>query len=490
LAQAGELDLSFGEDGVAVTAVVPEYGEMTRGIARYADGRIIVVGTTNTDQVDDPSKGFACRYFENGTIDPNFGDSGAVLLDYAFGFEEFNDAVVLPNNRVLVAGSHWGRCAVYKFTNFGDLDDSFGVFGASIITYDNESVFAATSIALQPDGKMVLACRKSNGGVMTGALVRMNEDGSLDETFGTGGVAAPYLGGTWSEFRDMVLLPDGKILAVGMQFGPGDPGDFLMARYDATGQLDPAFGTDGVVLTNFDLDNDQAACLAVRPDGRIVVGGTSYQVDELDYALCLAQYMPDGSLDPSFGSGGLVVSDDDQYPELAQEMALQGDGKILTVGDGFLRRYSALGALDPTFSTDGVVIAGGSAMALQPDGKILVGGSAYGIYNVPDPAVRRFLPDHSAIGMDEVVWGTGTLSINPCPADDVVSVAGEGLGAGPVRFEVVDINGRVALTIPEYSLMATRTQRRVLDIAGLASGTYVLKAIGTRATATGMVLKR
>src|SRR5207245_943210 len=184
--------------------------------------------------------------------------------------------------------------------------------------------------------------------------------GDLDATFGTGGrVLTDFGGGAGA--RALALQADGKIGATG--FTSSDFGTrrrFALARYNPDGSLDRQ------VVTSF-ADRDEASALALQSDGKIVVAGFSGAGGRQDFAL--ARYNPDGSLDPSFGSGGRVLTDFGGYDE-ASALALQSDGKIVVagfsdvVGFGFaLARYNPDGSLDPSFGSGGRVLTGGVALA-------------------------------------------------------------------------------------------------------------------------------
>src|SRR5947209_18146229 len=171
--------------------------------------------------------------------------------------------------------------------------------------------------------------------------------GDLDATFGTGGrVLTDFGGGAGA--RALALQADGRIVVAGRsRVAVGD--DFALARYNPNGSLDPSFGSGGRVLTDFGVD-DEASALALQSDGKIVVAGFS---DVVGFGFALARYNPDGSLDPSFGSGGRVLTGG---VALARGLVLQADGRIVVAGvsagfagdsDFALARFNPDGSLDP-----------------------------------------------------------------------------------------------------------------------------------------------
>ena len=189
----------------------------------------------------------------------------------------------------------------------------------------------AYAIALQPDGAIVLAGRVSNdGGGGFFGLARYTPDGRLDGTFGSNGTTIGDFGhGGIAEA--VVVQPDGKLLVAGNAIG-----DFALARFDADGSQDLAFGTGGLVTTDFGplVGNtpatDYAHDLAVDTDGSIVVVGTTEFGGGSDFAI--ARYDSDGDLDPGFGTDGLLTVDFAAGFDSGHDIAIQPDGKIVAVG--------------------------------------------------------------------------------------------------------------------------------------------------------------
>jgi uncharacterized delta-60 repeat protein len=246
---------------------------------------------------------------------------------------------------------------------------------------------------LQPDGKLVVV-GQSRTGVGTGIdirdvlLARYNADGSPDATFGSGGVVVTDLGAT-ELFRGLVVLPDGKLVIGGSQgilsVGPVGLLDFALARYNPDGSLDASFGSGGTVRTDLG-GSDLAASLILQSDGKLVLAGDSY-TGVLDFAL--ARYNADGSLDGSFGVGGIVLTDlgaDDA----ALALLVRPDGRLVVGGhsrisspiraDFALAQYLPDGSPDGGFGASGIVKNDFgadediTALVLQPDGKLVAAG--------------------------------------------------------------------------------------------------------------------
>jgi uncharacterized delta-60 repeat protein len=300
----------------------------------------------------------------------------------------------------------------------GDLDPSFGDGGI----VRTGPVFVG-AVAVQPDGRIVgagVARPTTSPFERDWGLVRYNPDGSIDLGFGTGGSVTTDFGGNFDWAGDLVLQPDGKIVVTGVEGDvSGAERDFAVARYQPDGALDASFGVGGMVTTDLGGTDDTRAMI-LQPDGKIVVGGQTAN------DLGLARYNPDGSLDPDFGQGG-IVTDGIDGSQSADALFLQTDGKLLVAGNsGFdllLARYNANGTLDPGFGTGGVITydLGVDNLvydgAVQPDGKIVVVGPMTPL----DFALVRFHPDGSL----DTGFGTGGLVTTDFYGDDDIPSAVE-----------------------------------------------------------------
>jgi uncharacterized delta-60 repeat protein len=201
----------------------------------------------------------------------------------------------------------------------GALDPTFGTGGE--VTTDFGGSDSAEAVGIQSDGKIVTAGSTFSGGLQHFVLARYNADGNLDSSFGSGGKVTTDFGG-FDAASALVIQPDGRIVAAGR-----GSGDFALARYNADGSLDPTFGSGGKVTTDFG-GSDDAFGVALQADGKIVAAGQGGS----DFGL--ARYNADGSLDPTFGSGSRVTTDLGGFED-AIAVALQNDGKIVITGQKF-----------------------------------------------------------------------------------------------------------------------------------------------------------
>lgn len=249
-----------------------------------------------------------------------------------------------------------------------------------------------SAVAIQTDGKIVVAGYASNGTDHDFAVVRYNTDGSLDTTFGSDGKVTTDFG-----YNDMgegiTLQPDGKIVVVGYSEGHSMGilyyGVWAIVRYNTDGSLDTTFDVDGKVTTDIGASIDGAYSVAIQSDGKIVVGGQEDNKVPGDFAV--VRYNSDGSVDTTFGVNGIVDTPIGVGYDLGiGDIMLQSDGKIILTGFAEMSydyknfaavRYSSDGSLDTTFDGDGKVTTdfGGKhdysiGAALQPDGKIVLAG--------------------------------------------------------------------------------------------------------------------
>ena len=385
-AAASDLDLSFGNGGKVVTDISMNFDE-AHGVAVQADGKIVAAGFAQP--TDFASRDFALvRYNADGSLDATFGSGGKVTTDFG-SFDAAETVAIQSDGKIIAAGTGGVNFefALARYNPNGSLDTSFGVGGkVTTTTGIGGDVFALT---IQPDGKIIaVGVTTSVGTDRDMAMARYNPNGSLDTSFGVSGIViTDFFGG--ADFATAVALrPDGKIVVAGFAQATPTPFsyDFALARYQTNGSLDSSFGTNGKVTTEIVSDGeDEANSLVIQPDGKLVVAGFTQTNVFSDIAL--ARYNADGALDNTFGAGGIVVTHLSSN-SAARALLLQPNGKLIVGGfvssangDFVLVRYNSNGSLDGSFGSGGVVATdfdnGGDealALAMQPDGKIVAAG--------------------------------------------------------------------------------------------------------------------
>ena len=406
-ATPGELDPSFGQGG-RVTTVIGSGDDNAYALTLRADGRLVAAGTTwNGSDYD-----FAlARYHPDGSLDGSFGSGGKVMTSYGSGHEAISDLVQQRDGKLVAAGysSHGSTSdfALARYNGDGTLDAGFGTGGKVAVALGTGAEDGANALVLQPDGKLVAAGGVRSGSTSVFALARFNANGTLDTSFGQGGKvttgigSAPYAGA-----NSLALQPDGKLVVAGFAYG-GSNTDVVVARYNSTGALDPSFGSGGIVTTAIGPRDDFAYALALQPDGKLVVAGNSWNGS--DYELALARYLSNGALDPSFGSGGTVTTAIGTGSASAEALVVDPDGRLVVAGSTndigglehfALARFSPNGTLDPSFGSGGKLMTAVSsghddanALALQRDGKVVAAGSSHKGTGGFEFALVRYLGD-------------------------------------------------------------------------------------------------
>ena len=321
----------------------------------------------------------------SGDLDKTFSGDGK--LSASFGGDDYgNDALELPDGKIVVAGYTDGKVLLARYTAAGVIDTTFGG-GGKVLTSVGPNT-EVNGLVRQKDGKLVV-CGTTNG---DGLVVRYNANGTLDTSFGGTGVVTTDFGGTNDELYKVVVLSTGKIVAAGGTTLSSR--DMIIACYNADGTLNMGFDGDGKLVIDFNGFADGARGLAALPDDRIVVVG--YAVTAGDADIALVRCMPDGSLDTSFDTDGKVVTDINgtNGNDYGNAVCLDANGNIVVAGSSdalggtyhmVMARYSGVnGSLDTSFAGTGKFVAntinaGGSDpsdVTVQPDGKILVAGVA------------------------------------------------------------------------------------------------------------------
>src|SRR6185369_5396991 len=368
---SGTLDAGYGTGGKVTTDFAASAS--VGGVAVQSDGKIVAAGAVQFSASSD----FAlARYNTDGTLDGSFGAGGKVTTDFTGGYDFATSVVVQPDGKILAGGNAgmapFAGFALVRYNSDGSLDATFGT-GGKVATGFFDTVFGqvsatAYSLALQPDGKVVLAGYANLKGGESFALARYNANGTLDAGFGTGGRVStdfdPSGQGSFAFAYTVAVQQDGKMVAAGESTINGQR-DFALARYNSNGSLDAGFGTGGKLNTDFSGFADLAGSVTVQQDGKIVAAGAAATstAASSSFNFALARYNSNGTLDNTFGKGGKVTTDFAGASDTASDVAIQPDGKIIAAGtatiNGFtdgafgLARYNSNGTLDTTFGTGG-----------------------------------------------------------------------------------------------------------------------------------------
>jgi uncharacterized delta-60 repeat protein len=314
--------LPFGSKGTAVVTTTFEIASPTTDtaydMAIQDDSMIVVAGASNNN--------FAlARYDSDGSLDTTFDTDGLVTTDLG-GTDKGQAVKIQTNQKIVVAGSKDADFAFARYNPNGALDSTIYTGGIITTDFNAGSEDYGYDLIIQPNGKIIV------GGYSqyNFALARYTITGTLDTTFGSGGKVTTDLGGNDYGYA-LALQEDGKIILAGTSNYGSYSYDFALARYTITGTLDTTFGTGGIATTDFSASSastssDRAYDVEIQNDGKIIAVGYSG-----DY-WAIARYKPDGSPDTSFGTGGKANTLDEGFMGRAYDVTIQSDGKILLAG--------------------------------------------------------------------------------------------------------------------------------------------------------------
>lgn len=357
---AGCLDSTFGSSGIA-NVLLPENNSNSSDTVTQSDGKVVTFGQAN-------GKHRIFRLNPDGSLDTTFGNGGSVAFNWwivkgnttywgnanGIAIQNINgtERIVIAGTAPMMSGSKiiTARLRVDRFMPDGSYDPSFGVNGVKQI-----DIGSAYTVAIQPSDQKILTV-----GTSYGELVRLNVNGTLDTTFGTGGKVQSGNG--------QVLRFDssGRILMAGLyDLGTrNQPKNYVsVRRFLPNGRLDTTFGNNGLAFgfpTTYRLFG-----MEIDPFGNIVVGGTATNLPTYDFIA--ARFTPNGAIDSSFSGDGIATADLTGRADYGNDLVVQSDGKIVLTGqvvmsvnpytyDVGVARFSFDGSLDNAFGTAGKFI--------------------------------------------------------------------------------------------------------------------------------------
>lgn len=470
LSEENKPDLSFNETGF-VSVDFNGRSDSLVDMAIQSDGKLLFAGQSGGTGGSDIC---LARYHANGTIDIGFGSSGKVIIDVGTNTaDSLSGLTLLPDNKILVSGTtgvSGSRDAyVMRLHPDGTPDISFGANGKFVLDFGS-SLDVCSGLAISSTGdylisgynqfsssRMIIAAISPNGNLVPAFSANAN--------FTANPPGFPDFSGLSDTCSAIHVQKNGRILLAGKAGVFESNPDFASLRYLSDGTLDDTFGIDGKTATDFFGYQDYARDIVEQVDQKIIVAGLAYSGSFGGFGIL--RYLPDGTLDSTFGSQGktrynLIVEEDGRGEANAVSLAIQEDGKILVAGStsqsgnstyascGLIRLTTA-GNLDETFSQNGKFIsayssiggnfsdATGRKVLVQPDGRILLGGTArfnintnflilrlnadgpdpadpfaaWAIANVPNSSERHYDddPDHDGqTNLSEFAFGTDPMN--------------------------------------------------------------------------------
>ncbi len=327
-AAPGDLDPTFGNGGIVITRG-NSFNQLDYALAMaiQADGKLVVVGDGATSNNWD----FAVvRYNTDGSLDNSF-NGGIVITPVSNFHDQATSVAIQADGKIVVAGSGGPNLAVVRYNTNGSLDTSFNGTGLVITSASS----GANDLAIQSDGKIVVVGYSGNHPNYDSVVVRYNTNGSLDASFNGTGIVITQGSGVASS---LAIQADGKIVSAG-----GSQNSFAVFRYNPNGSLDTSFNGTGIVITPVG-NSSSASDLAIQSDGKIVVVGESRIVTD-DFRtgdFAVVRYNPNGSPDTSFGGTGKVIISVGNSYEFVSSVAIQSNGKIVVAGT--IRNNNGLGS--------------------------------------------------------------------------------------------------------------------------------------------------
>jgi uncharacterized delta-60 repeat protein len=373
LSQSGTLDLTFNGTGKVKDQISNSFAPLNQSSALVSTSdRIYVAGTT--DMGEDIGIGLLVLN-QDGTLQTSFANGGKLIYPATPGWENANDIILQSDGKLLIGGYTLNDFFIIRINSDGSLDETWGEDGMVVtdVTGTQERI---NRLGLQADGKVIAAgySGTNNDDI---PIVRYNTDGEIDHTFGNDGFVNIDFSGSADDMEDMIIQPDGSILIIGSTTGTGNTNG-LVVRLTPEGEFDQSFNSNGYTMV--DLGDAEVFNGATRlPDGDIIcVGRTGY-----DYGLF--KLTDEGKSDSSFGENGFLSIHEDV---LLIDIEYHSE-KIITFGytvgesgrDFAMLTFDTRGNLNPCFGTNGLFRSdlGGTEDYLtrgyiQEDGKFLLVG--------------------------------------------------------------------------------------------------------------------
>jgi uncharacterized delta-60 repeat protein len=488
---AGELYTGFNGTGYYMQDFYSNI-DVINDVALQEDHKIVAAGVSFTAAWNVEVN--IVRVDPEGNLDVNFGTNGAV--NYAppvTGYYEAHamSVCIKDDGKILVAGGVLNESFQFDFLLIqlnpdGSFDADFGTNGISIVSV-NQFGTMAQDMVIDGDGKILLAGTVGNADFMnTPAVVRINTDGSLDETFGNMGVAQLPVVGSDNEFSSICLQPDGKILASGHISLEREPWVYyfaaLVARFNADGSLDNTFGTDGTVVHNQNDQDDEFFGMDLNADGEIICGGFTNVMWET-FDMFMMKFDVNGNPVADFGDNGVVTFNKEPY-NVIYDLLVQSDNKILVCGsigdfapgnnDFALVRFLENGDLDNSFGNYGYVLNDFfgeqdeiNSLALDGNDKIYVGGKSLNSNGTNrDFTIACYVNDIST----SVSSSPDSREVNayPNPASDYLNID-NCIGS---EVSVYSTDGKL-----QYSAVISNEHFRI-DVSNMHKGIYAVVISG------------
>lgn len=489
--QNAALDPTFGQGGFKSVHQKPF--EAIAAIALQSDLKMVAVGFTESSTNSNIA---VLRYLPDGSLDAEFGNQG-VVLQQIYSRKNVGQAVAIqPDGKILVAGyflsdqlqSYREDLFLLRLNPNGALDSTFSEDG--ILTRDFTQNERAMAVQVNPSGNIFLAANSFKNTNSAIKVFGFLPDGSPNPAFGDAGIAnVTVSGSTWNHCYDMVMRPNGNLVLAVESRSLLNAGNFTAVQLLPTGLGDPSFSGDGMVASSLSAQDDVPMCVAVMPDGKVVLGGLSLGTAG-ESNLALVRFTAGGSLDVSFNSTGkLIVPAPGEYGEVSR-LLVTPEGNLLAVGtarndcqnfDLMLAKFDQNGVLDPGFGENGFVLAdfgenqdGVNDALWLPDGKLMVAGSGVNMHrSLTEFLLARFRFGQN-VGTSTIDGNLETPIVFPNPTDGSrINLHYTLLAPSEVTIDLFSISGAHLGSLYSQS-QAPGLQKIELDLPlGLPKGQYL-----------------
>lgn len=503
MAQPGTRDGSFGN--VGIWSHQWEDGSRCFGSLVEPNGDIIVVGSVTLSGSN--FNAAIARVLVDGELDEDFNGMG-IFMPPAPSFnpaQEFSATARQVDGKIVCVGRKLGEAQQIIATRNnanGTADITFGVDGIMHIDIGGDYPIAE-DVAILPNGKILVAAQRYNGTTRDWVLLRLNDNGQPDATFGSQGLIVTEVAEEGAVPKKIMLQPDGKILlAGGSRFNDvGNNYHFALVRYDANGALDPEFGSGGRVITPIGDNASPIAGVALLPNGSIIASGTVREGDDVGFAV--VKYEPNGQLSSLFGEDGMVLTFhlDSGIPLAGNAgVVVDADGRIIiggTSGDYLaLARYQSNGTLDVSFGMQGIARLSpydedwwsGTSISLQPDQRIIMGATGFRSGAGYLMHVVRIISGLN-LHVNDLIAGAQQFLVYPNPLPQFTTLQFELDRSSAISISLNDEQGRLVRVFATERLTGAGLHQERLDLSGIANGRYLIRVEANEREANIVVVK-
>ncbi len=464
IAQDGGLDTSFGDYGTVRTDI-DGATDNAFSIVQQTDQKLLVAGMFTVQGQAFPS---IVRYNLDGTLDTSFGNNAVAVYDQSGYEDKYYGIVVSQSDGKIIAGVSGNQNVIHRYLPDGSIDVNFGNNG-EVVTLS--AMYNECKLAMLNDDSFIAVGKLDEGGISKVALKKYMPNGSLDSSFGNNGVVITGVGNESSYGINIEIAQDNTIIVLANSLDNSVYSQVLL-RYLPDGLLDTTFGNSGIAFVANDPDYTSRN-LALYSDGKIAVASLAFDYQNEQSFNLISRYLPNGSLDTSFGNNGYVSPYGNTL--IVRKIEVQENQRLLVFGEVtnfmegggpfFVKRYHYDGNLDSGFSflTDSYENFV-SDMLIQQDGKIVCLASTPWYSGQEDIILERHI--NNPLSVPE--YETQKVIIYPNPSNGIF-VLKRDVYLENEPYQITDITGKI---IASGTLTDSQSQ---INLSSVQSGVYFLK---------------